>query len=303
MSNIEDDIEILESIVKVHNDFLQGVNKESINEKEIRALEHLLSDYKNMKFNYENLIHDISLIAESLDMQEDSTIEEIALRLSEEMYNQQQINEEHQKLNGELRQAINTVEKEKSDWIKAYQEEKDSQFELLKRIKELEEETTKLKAQHIFTRNKATDEEKAELYDVIDKTLGTFLEQEKPIWQQEMTTDKMNLEEALNIVNEMYQDRYKIIQENDTIYVDKLKDVKFTNLEFASVILLREVQSLQNKFKNSIPTQKVIDKTEYLKKQRRELGFKTYLKREDMLNDDRIIVCEIQVLQELLETK
>lgn len=172
-----------------------------------------------------------------------------------------------------------------------------------KRIKELEEETTKLKAQHIFTRNKATDEEKAELYDVIDKTLGTFLEQEKPIWQQEMTTDKMNLEEALNIVNEMYQDRYKIIQENDTIYVDKLKDVKFTNLEFASVILLREVQSLQNKFKNSIPTQKVIDKTEYLKKQRRELGFKTYLKREDMLNDDRIIVCEIQVLQELLETK
>lgn len=303
MSNIEDDIEILESIVKVHNDFLQGVNKESINEKEIRALEHLLSDYKNMKFNYENLIHDISLIAESLDMQEDSTIEEIALRISEEMYNQQQINEEHQKLNGELRQAINTVEKEKSDWIKAYQEEKDSQFELLKRIKELEEETTKLKAQHIFTRNKATDEEKAELYDVIDKTLGTFLEQEKPIWQQEMTTDKMNLEEALNIVNEMYQDRYKIIQENDTIYVDKLKDVKFTNLEFASVILLREVQSLQNKFKNSIPTQKVIDKTEYLKKQRRELGFKTYLKREDMLNDDRIIVCEIQVLQELLETK
>lgn len=140
MSNIEDDIEILESIVKVHNDFLQGVNKESINEKEIRALEHLLSDYKNMKFNYENLIHDISLIAESLDMQEDSTIEEIALRISEEMYNQQQINEEHQKLNGELRQAINTVEKEKSDWIKAYQEEKDSQFELLKRIKELEEE-------------------------------------------------------------------------------------------------------------------------------------------------------------------
>lgn len=259
VANIEDDIEILESIVKVHNDFLQGVNKESINEKEIRALEHLLSDYKNMKFNYENLIHDISLIAESLDMQEDSTIEEIALRISEEMYNQQQINEEHQKLNGELRQAINTVEKEKSDWIKAYQEEKDSQFELLKRIKELEEETTKLKAQHIFTRNKATDEEKAELYDVIDKTLGTFLEQEKPIWQQEMTTDKMNLEEALNVVDSMYQDRYKIIRENDTIYVDRLKDVKFTNLEFASVILLREVQSLQRKLENSIPKQVVID--------------------------------------------
>lgn len=264
-------------------------------EKDIEIVKSLIEDTKK------------SLISNTELSQYRKSNRTIAYKATEHLLTdyerQKQINEEHQKLNGELRQAINTVEKEKSDWIKAYQEEKDSQFELLKRIKELEEETTKLKAQHIFTRNKATDEEKAELYDVIDKTLGTFLEQEKPIWQQEMTTDKMNLEEALNIVNEMYQDRYKIIQENDTIYVDKLKDVKFTNLEFASVILLREVQSLQNKFKNSIPTQKVIDKTEYLKKQRRELGFKTYLKREDMLNDDRIIVCEIQVLQELLETK
>ena len=159
VANIEDDIEILESIVKVHNDFLQGVNKESINEKEIRALEHLLSDYKNMKFNYENLIHDISLIAESLDMQEDSTIEEIALRISEEMYNQQQINEEHQKLNGELRQAINTVEKEKGEWIKAYQEEKDKQFNILinsipkqkikDKIEELENIKVQLPVQHL----------------------------------------------------------------------------------------------------------------------------------------------------------
>ena len=53
---------------------------------------------------------------------------------------QKEMNEEHQKINGELRQAINTVEKEKGEWIKAYQEEKDSQFDLLKRIKELEEQ-------------------------------------------------------------------------------------------------------------------------------------------------------------------
>lgn len=143
MSNIEDDIEILESIVKVHNDFLQGVNKESINEKEIRALEHLLSDYKNMKFNYENLIHDISLIAESLDMQEDSTIEEIAIRISEKMYNQQQINEEHQRINGELREKVKELERNSNcDSVYAIKfatmqqqiNEKD------KRIQELEEE-------------------------------------------------------------------------------------------------------------------------------------------------------------------
>ena len=137
--------------------------------------------------------------------------------------------------------------------ILAEREQKD------KRIQELEEETTKLKAHHVFTRNEATDEEKAELYDVIDKTLDTFLEKEKPIWQQEMKTDKMSLEEALNVVDSMYQDRYKIIRENDTIFVDRLKDVKFTNLEFASVILLREVQSLQSKLKKSITKQDIKD--------------------------------------------
>lgn len=134
------------------------------------------------------------------------------------------------------------------------------------RIQELEEENKKLKAQCIFTRNNnATDQEKAELYDMIDKTIDTFLEQEKQIWQQEMTTDKMSLEEALNIVDTMYQDRYKIIQENDTVYVDRLNDVRFTNLEFASVILLREVQSLQNYLENSIPKQVVRDKIKELK--------------------------------------
>ena len=144
--------------------------------------------------------------------------------------------------------CINAIEN-----ILAEREQKD------KRIKELEEENKKVKAQHVFTRNKATDKEKAELYDTIDKTLDTFLEEEKPIWQQEMTSDKMGLEEALNIVDVMYQDRYKIAQENNTIYVDRLKNVEFTNLEFASVRLLREVQSLQSKLKNSIPKQVVID--------------------------------------------
>lgn len=271
VANIEDDVEILESIVKVHNDFLQGVNKESINEKEIRALEHLLSHYKNMKFNYENLIHDISLIAESLGMQEDSTIEEIAIRISEEMYNQQQINEEHQRINGELRE----------------------------KVKELEEENKNLKAQHIFTRNNnATDKEKAELYDVIDKTIDTFLEQEKPIWQQEMIKDKMSLEEALSIVDEMYQNKYKIIEKNNTIYVDKLNDIKFTSLEFASVRLLREVQSLQYKLENSIPKQVV---KEVLQNNRNELFGMTYLSKEQYRLYEMQIERINKIEQELLE--
>ena len=45
---------------------------------------------------------------------------------------QKQINEEHKKQNAELMKAINTLEKEKCDWIKAYQEEKDKQFDILR---------------------------------------------------------------------------------------------------------------------------------------------------------------------------
>src|SRR5699024_2872917 len=134
------------------------------------------------------------------------------------------------------------------------------------------------KAQHIFTRNNnATDQEKAELYDMIDKTIDTFLEQEKPIWQQEMIKDKMSLEEALSIVDEMYQNKYKIIEKNNTIYVDKLNDIKFTSLEFASVRLLREVQSLQYKLENSIPEQVV---KEVLQNNRNKLFGMTYLSKE-----------------------
>lgn len=51
---------------------------------------------------------------------------------------QKQLNEEHKKVNGELRQAINTVEKEKGEWIEECQQ-KDKQ------IQELEEELSKYK--------------------------------------------------------------------------------------------------------------------------------------------------------------
>lgn len=70
---------------------------------------------------------------------------------------------------------------------------------------------------------------------------------EEKYYNKIMKQDKMSLEEAKNIIDEMYQDKYKIIEENNTIYVDRLDEVKFTNLEFASVRMLREVQSLRRK--------------------------------------------------------
>ena len=47
-NSIEEDIEILESIVKVNNDFLGGIENQTINQKEITALQHILSDYKRV---------------------------------------------------------------------------------------------------------------------------------------------------------------------------------------------------------------------------------------------------------------
>ena len=83
----------------------------------------------------------------------------------------------------------------------------------------------------------------------------------KPYWEQIMIEEKMTIEEAETIIDDMYQDRHKIIEEGNgrgvTIHVDKLDDVKFTNLEFASVRALREIQSLRRKVENSIPEFKI----------------------------------------------
>lgn len=85
-------------------------------------------------------------------------------------------------------------------------------------------------------------------------------------------------------------------------YIEKSeKDLESKNrlLEITRI----ELNETEKQLENSIPKQVVEEKIEELKRQRRELGFKTYLKREDMLNDDRKIVREIEVLQELLEKR
>ena len=118
-----------------------------------------------------------------------------------------------------------------------------------KQSKEIEE----LKASHITTKNKATNTEKAKIFDVIENSIDTYIEKSKPYWEQIMTKDEMTIEEALTIIDDMYQDKYKIMEQKTdtgvTIDLSKMDEITFTNLEFASVIVLREVQSLNHKFK------------------------------------------------------
>lgn len=47
-NSIEEDIKILKSIIKINNDYLKGVENQTINQKEIKALEHILQDYKRV---------------------------------------------------------------------------------------------------------------------------------------------------------------------------------------------------------------------------------------------------------------
>ena len=70
IGSIEEDIEILDSIVKVNKDFLYDIENQTISQKEIKALEHLLKDYTRQK----------------------------------------QINEQYQKINEELREKIKALE-------------------------------------------------------------------------------------------------------------------------------------------------------------------------------------------------
>lgn len=122
---------------------------------------------------------------------------------------------------------------------------------LVKLIEKQSKEIEELKASHITTKNKATNTEKAKIFDVIENSIDTYIEKSKPYWEQIMTKDEMTIDEALTIIDDMYQDRYKIMSqktEKETIVdLGKMDYIKFTNLEWASVRVLREVQSLNNK--------------------------------------------------------
>lgn len=109
---------------------LNGVDKENIIEEDIKNIKELIKcakyyrKYEGNKYykSMENLLSGYT--------------------------RQKQINEEYKKNNKELIKTINIVEKEKSDWIKAYQEEKDKQFNILrdsipKKIKNIDIENKK----------------------------------------------------------------------------------------------------------------------------------------------------------------
>lgn len=72
----EEDIKILESIIKINNDYLKGVENQTINHKEIKALEHILSDYKKLQEEFKQVDHECDRL-EKIDFEKDMRIIEL----------------------------------------------------------------------------------------------------------------------------------------------------------------------------------------------------------------------------------
>lgn len=159
-NSIEEDIKIVENYLansamnEIDSNFFKNSGWETVDLEIPKSMQHILSDYKRVLKENEELkeekINNYRMIAlaqnEALGyMQgyEDGKKHKMTA-MTQIVENQQyyiiqkqmEKYEEHikklQKENEELKNAVNVVNKEKADWIRAYQEEKDKQFELLK---------------------------------------------------------------------------------------------------------------------------------------------------------------------------
>lgn len=71
------------------------------------------------------------------------------------------------------------------------------------------------------------------------------MNKEEKKYNQILDKKEMSKEEAEKIIDEMYHDKIKVYGEGNVVHVDLIGTVKFTNLEFASVRILREEIWLQ----------------------------------------------------------
>lgn len=107
-----------------------------------------------------------------------------------------------------------------------------------------------------------------------------------------MRKRKMSINEAEKIIDDMYQDKYKIMEQRNeegiTIDISEMDKIAFTNLEFASVRVLREIQSLRNK----------VEKQEKENTDLKELYIRTAKYQEKIGHDElaRYMLAQIQAV-------
>ena len=157
------------------------------------------------------------------------------------------------------------------------------------------------KVEEFYTGNKTSDKNVANVtkndIDILN-TLIYVYEARLPNYNKLMDSEVKSLKNILADYT-----RQKQINEEHQKINGELKE-RIKELEEANKIFALEGSKVRLSLyikENYIPKQKIKEKIEEVKQIRRELGFKTYLKREHMLNEDREIVIKIQVLQELLQ--
>lgn len=144
------------------------------------------------------------------------------------------------------------------------------------------------------------------LIGIIKETFDLYQKEKER--NKEFLSNKMTLEEAKQIIDDMYQDKYKPIEEKTkegaTIYIERLDNVIFSEVEFAGVRLLREVQILERKLKNSISKDKIREKIKELDIEIQQCQYadddiEEY--KNDMKKEKSRLLRDKKILQELLE--
>ena len=115
-NSIEEDIKILESIIKINNDYLKGIENQTINQKEIKALEHILSDYKRVLKG--NEIYKKN--SEIMSKENLSTAEQLKVEIKENfrLKNQLENNrKEYQETYKDVREELKELKKENEELL------------------------------------------------------------------------------------------------------------------------------------------------------------------------------------------
>ena len=157
------------------------------------------------------------------------------------------------------------------------------------------------------------DEKTVDCINAIEHLLSDYARQ-KQINEEHQKENSLLRKKVKELEEENKKSKVRFEERDDELW-ERVKQCKnmqteidrlYTDKEELQQVYLHEKlakEEIEEILEESIPKQKIKDKIEELKRQRRELGFKTYLKKEDIINDDREIVCKIQGLQELLQER
>lgn len=234
-NSIEEDIKILESIIKINNDYLKGIENQTINQKEIKAIEHILSDYKRVlkenerykKSDYETICLENNELREITDriQSEYKDLLKDNFKLKNELETKRK---EYQETYEDIREELGELKKENEELnnrcrnldkeAQAYLEELAGDNTLTRRtIKQLQEENEECKLDVQDYLKQA--QENAEMYRKAQKKIQDLKA------ENEELKNKLNLKQFdVNIVYNDYLEKLDEYERN-TIPIQRIKDI------------------------------------------------------------------------------